>query len=164
MTITEPMTMATDYVLAAACIAFGIWASRRDRVHRAMALWALTFFAGAASAALGGTHHGLGLSLGTADKALWEITLLVIGGTGAFMLCAAIVSSLKDKTQPYVRWMIAGLTISVAAIVVQRIGWDLHRYFKHNDVYHVVQLAGFWCLFEGARLLEKKVLSSRPAN
>jgi hypothetical protein len=157
MTITEPVTMVTDYILAVVCIVFGVVTIRLDRVHRAMALWALTFFAAAVSGILGGTHHGFKLNIPkSTDNVLWDTALLAIGATGAFMLCAAIVSSLRNKQELYVRWIIAGLSLSIAAFVVQKVGWDLHQHLNHNDLHHVVQIAGFCCLFKGAMTLASK--------
>jgi hypothetical protein len=157
MTITEPMTMATDYVLAAFCLVFGITTARLDKVHRSMILWALTFFAGAASGILGGTHHGFKLSLGvSADKVVWDTALLLIGATGAFMLCAAIVSGFGKTKEPFWRWMVAGLVLSVVALVIQKVGWDIDVNFNHNDIHHVTQTTGFCCLFKGAMILSRK--------
>lgn len=87
MTIHEPATLITDYLLAMLggvcgwrlrCLAGGenvpqLWWSR--------ALWF-----SAMAAAVGGSHHGFGpmLSAG-ASEALWRATLLLIGLTGAAM-------------------------------------------------------------------------------
>jgi uncharacterized membrane protein YidH (DUF202 family) len=53
-----------------------------------------------------------------------------------------------------VKWIRRGLIISALGFAIQKIGWDLHHHFNHNDLYHVIQIAGFWCLFEGVRRLE----------
>lgn len=50
-------------------------------------------------------------------------------------------------------WLIAGILVSFAAAGVQMSGFDLHRHFNHNDIYHVIQMAGMYLLYRGARLL-----------
>jgi len=77
--------------------------------------------------------------------------MIFIGGTAAFLISASIVSSLRRKEMPYVQWLQRGLTISAVGFVVQKIGWDPLTNFNHNDVYHVIQIAGFWCLYQGIK-------------
>jgi hypothetical protein len=43
----------------------------------------------------------------------------------------------------------------VAAALVQRSGFALHRHFNHNDLYHVVQMLGTWLLYRGGSELPK---------
>jgi hypothetical protein len=40
------------------------------------------------------------------------------------------------------------VTLGGAAIVLG--GRGLHQHFNHNDLYHVVQMAGLYCLYRGA--------------
>lgn len=75
MNVHEPMTVATDYLLAIAATVFGI------RLWRADArLWALAFFATAAASLLGGTYHGL------AWEPLWKPTVYSVGLASLFLL------------------------------------------------------------------------------
>jgi hypothetical protein len=48
------------------------------------------------------------------------------------------------------RLVLLGVAVSVAAAAIQQSGWAFHRYFNHNDLYHVVQAAGVWLLYRGA--------------
>jgi hypothetical protein len=47
----------------------------------------------------------------------------------------------------------AGVLVSIAAALIQQSGVQLHRHFNHNDLMHVVQMAGVWLLFKGAARL-----------
>lgn len=47
------------------------------------------------------------------------------------------------------RWLVAGVAVSVLAAGVQQAGLAPHPRFNHNDLYHVIQLAGFYLLFRG---------------
>ena len=155
MAITEPTTMLTDYLLGVSCAVFAFLTFRLRRSHRAMVLWVLAFSFGAAAALVGGTFHGFKLHLSpAAAKSVWDSTMILIGATAAFMTAAAIVSSLKDGELEYVRWLKRGLIVSAMGFAIQKIGWDIDPNFNHNDLYHLVQIAGFWCLYEGVKRMK----------
>ena len=152
MKITEPATMITDYLLALACATFAILTVGRDSAHPAAPIWFLAFLTGAIGAALGGTFHGFKLHIRPArGKGIWDFTMILIGACAAFMIAGAIVSSLERGDLEYVRWLRAGLLVSAGGFAIQKIGWDIHTHFNHNDLYHVIQIVGFWCLYEGVR-------------
>lgn len=81
------MTVATDYVLAALSVGWGVGLLRRR--HRAAKLWGCAFLAMAAGAALGGTAHGFPDALGPAGlAAAWKATQVAIGVASFFLLAA----------------------------------------------------------------------------
>ena len=87
MTITEPVTLLTDYVLAGvtAWLGWRLWAARET--HAARRLWSVAFGALALAALAGGTHHGFTLLLsGTALVALWKVAVLSVGIASFCML------------------------------------------------------------------------------
>jgi hypothetical protein len=155
MRITEPTTMITDYLLALAGAVFAIQTFRMHSSHRAMILWILAFASGAVAALLGGTFHGFKSYLSPSGaKSLWDFTMILIGACTAFLVAASIASSLGRGEMEYVKWIKAGLIVSAAGFAIQKIGWDIHPHFNHNDLYHVIQIAGFWCLYEGVKRLQ----------
>lgn len=91
MQLAEPMTLMTDYALAA----LGVWLGLRT--WRAAApgsdprrTWAAAFWAVAAAAALGGSAHGFAPYLSaSAASLLWRATMLAIGLTSGLLLWAA---------------------------------------------------------------------------
>lgn len=134
------------------------------------ALWRATLFAGgfmSAALAASSAHAGL---VGRARTAVLAVTIAQLG---AFTVWIAL--------HPEFRWLVldygiaialsaglhlrrlrrgdragavsilAGLAVSVAAALVQRSGVALHEHFNHNDLYHVVQMAGTWLLYRGGR-------------
>ena len=48
------------------------------------------------------------------------------------------------------RWVVLGVLVSFLAAGIQAAGIAPHPHFNHNDLYHVVQMAGMWLLFKGA--------------
>ena len=47
-------------------------------------------------------------------------------------------------------WIVLGVLVSFLAAGIQAAGLAPHRHFNHNDLYHVVQMAGMWMLYRGA--------------
>jgi hypothetical protein len=74
MNVHEPMTVATDYLLAIASVVF---ATRLWRTNRH---WAMAFLFTAAGSLFGGTHHGIALTFGPLPSVvLWKATVFSIG-------------------------------------------------------------------------------------
>lgn len=48
------------------------------------------------------------------------------------------------------RWVVLGVIVSFLAAGIQAAGIAPHPQFNHNDLYHVVQMAGMWLLYKGA--------------
>lgn len=44
----------------------------------------------------------------------------------------------------------AAVAVSFAAAAIQQSGVRLHTHFNHNDLMHVIQVAGVWLLYRGA--------------
>ena len=57
-------------------------------------------------------------------------------------------------------WVAAGVAVSFAAAAVQRSGFSLHQQFNHNDLYHVIQMAGLYLLYRGGMLLRDRRLGT----
>jgi hypothetical protein len=96
--ISEPVTLLTDYLLAAAAfwIAARLAAASSRTGSWAQALWAVAFALGAVAAFAGGTVHGFRPSLGPfAQVVLWQCALL--GGTlaGTLLLAGAAFHALR---------------------------------------------------------------------
>jgi hypothetical protein len=88
MTIHEPMTLATDYLLAAACGGFSLLLLRMTSA--ATGWWALALAATAAAALFGGTHHGFPALL---PGLLWKATLVAAGAASCAMLVATGIAT-----------------------------------------------------------------------
>jgi hypothetical protein len=190
MTISEPMTLITDYVLGGvtAWLSFLLFKSSR----KSQRWWAMAFAALAAGAFLGGTWHGF-----VQSDLLWKATVLSVGAASFAMVAGSAIATvsgaarnlillfavvklvvysawmLKQDEFIYVvidtgiafaavaalhlwkfnPWILAGVAVSVVAGLEQASGFDLHRHFNHNDLYHVIQIAAMLLLYRGARVL-----------
>lgn len=105
MTLHEPMTMATDYLVAAAALLFAA------RLWRSFRAWALAFAFTAAAAIFGGTSHGFGPELVPVwQTVLWKLTVFSVGLASFFLLSGASESkALRTfavlKLAVYAGWM-----------------------------------------------------------
>jgi hypothetical protein len=53
-------------------------------------------------------------------------------------------------------WALAGISASAAAAAVQYYRITPHEHFNHNDLYHLIQLAGMVLFFRGGKLLRDR--------
>jgi hypothetical protein len=81
--INEPMTLATDYLLATVTAYLAIAIFRRSEGQNARRWWGIAFVALALGAALGGTYHGFDI------EALWKPTVWLVGLASAAMLAGS---------------------------------------------------------------------------
>jgi len=77
------------------------------------------------------------------------------GGTFALILLVQLYELFIRKA-PSAAWIVAGVLVSVLAAMVQLSGLTLHPSFNHNDLYHVIQMAGIVLLYRGAALLHDR--------
>ena len=91
-----------------------------------------------------------------AAYALWLVGHPVfLSAIVAYGAAFAVLVAIRLRVRPLDasgRLILWGVAVSVAAAAIQQSGWALHRYFNHNDLYHVVQAVGVWLLYRGAVL------------
>lgn len=134
MHITEPMTMFTDYLLAAAAAYGGIRLEREGRLKRqtCMRLWAASFFATAVAALAGGTSHGFSSYLGPGlNAAVWKVTVYAVGLFSFFFLAGAIVASVAG---PGRRWLLLATGLKWAGFSIWMIWHDEFKYVIYDYV------------------------------
>jgi hypothetical protein len=153
MSMTEPATMITDYVLAAAGLVFCILLLRSRGPSKAALLWTIGLFTAAAAAAFGGTYHGFAhYTTESTQRMLWNTTAALIGATAGFMISAGVIGGVGINT----KWLRAGLWISLSGLAIQQLRLSPHRHFNHNDLYHLVQMVGLYCFYRGASGRKRK--------
>lgn len=104
--ISEPMTLATDYLLAAAAAIMAAFTLRAAGEQDSRRWWGVAFIALALGAALGGTYHGLRIA------ALWKPTVLVLGVASAGMVAGSAVATTRGM------WRLALLAIAAAKLAI----------------------------------------------
>lgn len=131
MNVHEPMTVATDYLLAIASLIFAIrlWHTNRH--------WAMAFLFTAAGSFFGGTHHGIAVTFGWVPSiVLWNFTVLSIGlasfflvmGTGRDLLLVALVKliiymSWTTMVSSDFLWVIVDYGIALLIVAVVQLTW-----------------------------------------
>ncbi len=158
MQITEPVTMLTDYALAAASLLFAVLLGRmigpRNRVSAW--LWCAGFLASAVAALLGGTYHGFALELDAGThRSLWNGAMALIGVSFGLMI-GGVHSANVQREDGTVRWMVLGIVTTAAGGSIQLTGFRHASAFNHNDAFHIIQIIAFYFLFRGASTLRDR--------
>jgi len=161
MQITEPVTMLTDYALGAVNLFFAISIltklHSRNKVSGLLLL--LGFLSQAVSGFAGGTYHGFAAQFEAHTiKSIWNLTVLSIGGSIAFLASAIHAADVHKENG---NWIVAGVLVGIAGYGIQLTGFRAHQDFNHNDLFHLVQIAAMCLVFKGTRRLEDRGYSPR---
>ena len=158
MQITEPVTMLTDYALAAASLYFAFLLARiigpRNRVSAW--LWCAAFLASAIAALIGGIYHGFASYFDARTlRSIWNVTVFVIGLSCGCMV-GGIHAAYLQREHGTVKWIASGVVVTLIGILVQQTGFRSHLDFNHNGIYHIIQIGAFYLLFRGACTLRDR--------
>ncbi len=95
MSIAEPMTLLTDYLLALVCGALGWRLFRGRETAYSRGYWSIAFFALGTAALLGGTWHGFPAPVlpRAVLFAMWTMTLFCAGAASAGMLAGSVFAT-----------------------------------------------------------------------
>lgn len=150
--------MLTDYVLTVACVFFAASIVRRAgrRRRSRTGLWVAGFGTTAIAALAGGTAHGFRAPLGELWPWIWGATVVAIGVAAALLITAGLRSAFAPETVDErarvlgISWLRRAVGWTLVATAVVLAGVSFHRHFNQNDLYHVLQLVGLYCLYRGA--------------
>jgi hypothetical protein len=158
--------MLTDYLLALFGVFCFLRLLRNDpfNTQKSVRLWAIGFLLSGLAAFVGGTFHGFTPHFSPAmRKALWDITVFLLGSCCSFMVAGTLVASIP-RTSQRAKWLITGLAISILGLILLAYRVGLHTDFNHNDLYHCIQIVGLYFFYRGARLLRDGKTKVKPAN
>ena len=128
MTLTEPVTLLTDYLLGGLTGWLGARLLLVRGVHVSRLLWALALMALAFAAAVGGTYHGFVIALGDRTaQILWKATVLAIGAAAFCMIAGSALATIGGR----LRRVLVGLALVQLAVYT---AWML----SHDDYIYVV--------------------------
>ena len=74
-------------------------------------------------------------------------------GAALAVLLAGACYGLMRWHAPGATWIIAGVVVSLIAGLVQAFRVSPHRWFNHNDLYHVIEIGALYLFFRGGSLL-----------
>lgn len=205
MTLAEPTTAITDWILAGLVIALAIRLRAVPR-QRTVRYWQWAFIFTALGAFAAGVFHAVvGQTTAKVLTTLWKGSAFALGLAVFFMLLAtaagrlstrsarilmifaavqlvvytlwtarhddflsvisnyalgmAIVAAVNlvtySRNPESARWIVAGIAVTALGSVVQALQIAPHRHFNHNDLFHVIQMAGMILLYRGARASQR---------
>lgn len=130
--IAEPMTLLTDYLMAAVTgwLAWRLFRSRDSQAARSY--WTLAFATTALAAGLGGSYHGFANALDESVLVLlWKFTVLAIG-IGSFGMWAGSATAVTAGNP-------RGLWLALAAAELALYAWWI---LTHDDFIYVIADTG----------------------
>lgn len=87
-----------------------------------------------------------------ARRPVFRLAAADYGGALALLLAAALYAMARWHAVG-MGWLVAGVAVSLIAVLVQVRRVALHRHFNHNDLYHVIQMVALYLFFRGGALL-----------
>lgn len=132
VTIAEPMTLVTDYVLGTLAEVCAVLLLKQNSTLRqqSVRLWALALIATAMASYLGGTYHGFQYTLGpSAAAVLWKATTISLGVASFFLLAAAFSAAFAREDR---RWLIAAAGLKLAIYVAWMLSHDEFRFVIYD--------------------------------
>jgi len=115
MTVAEPVTVLTDYILAVTGCLLGIRLRRAADGHESRRLLAAALLFTGVSALVGGTSHGLGSRLDRwAHDAFWLVTYYALGLANLALIAAAVRAFLRPRLRP---WLLTALWLRLLLYV-----------------------------------------------
>lgn len=132
VTISEPMTLATDYVLGTLSEVCAVLLLKHNNHLRQISirLWAFALMAAAMASYVGGTYHGFRHVLDPhVAVVLWKVTTISMGIASFFLLTAAIRAAFSGRDG---RWFIAAASLKLAIYIVWMLGHDEFKYVIYD--------------------------------
>ena len=132
VTISEPTTLITDYILGTLSEMCGVFLLKRNMTLRQGSIrwWALALMAAAIGSYIGGTYHGFQHAMEPSVAAvLWKLTTLSMGVASFLLLAAAFTASVSPENQ---RWMIAAAALKLVIYVMWMLEHDEFRFVIYD--------------------------------
>jgi hypothetical protein len=122
---------------------------------------AFLFVAASAYASLRATPRRILLAIGMvqlAAYAAWmvrhdDFVWVIVNYVPQMVVVLALQSVRMWRGAAGAGWLISGLLLTLTGAAIQASGFALHRHFNHNDLYHVVQMAGLVLLYRGGQVI-----------
>jgi hypothetical protein len=130
VTISEPTTLITDYMLGTLAELCGVFLLKQNVSLRQASIrwWALSLMAAAIGSYAGGTYHGFHHALDPhVSGVLWKITTISMGVASFLLLMAALTSAFAGQDR---RWLMVGAVLKLVIYA----GWML----GHNEFRYVI--------------------------
>jgi len=119
-------------------------------------LWSAAFLASAVAALVGGIYHGFAMHFDASTlRSMWNFLVYASGFCNGCMV-GGVHAAYIQREDGTVKWIALGGLVTVIGAIVQQTGFRKSAHFNHNDIYHLIQIAGFYLLFKGARTLRDR--------
>jgi len=130
--ISEPVTLATDYLLGTLSEACGVLLLIRNQAWRqsSVALWGGALMSAALGSYAGGTYHGFQYALSAPVAALlWKASTICMGVASFLLLAAAFSAAFSGQDR---NWLIAAAALKLVIYVAWMLEHDEFRYVIYD--------------------------------
>lgn len=128
MTISEPTTLITDYILGTLSELCGVFLLKQNMTLRQVSIrwWALALMAVAMGSYIGGTYHGFQHAMPPSVAAvLWKLTTISMGVASFLLLAAAFTASVSAESR---RWLIGAAALKLVIYIMWMLDHDDFRF------------------------------------
>jgi hypothetical protein len=128
MSLSEPTTMATDYVLVVLCgfFAWRLWRVGKGTAQASVYSWAAGFVCFGLASLAGGTFHGFSTLLSeAAHQSLWKVAIYAIGLAVFFLLTGTFHACIIPSVRRFV------LLIPYAQLITYVFWMAIHNDFRY---------------------------------
>jgi hypothetical protein len=91
-------------------------------------------------------------SVAVARRPTFRVAVIDYGAALGVVFVAAVYAYVRWRA-PGMGWLIGAVLVSLAAGLVQGMRLAPHRWFNHNDLYHVIQMVALYLFYRGGVLL-----------
>ena len=153
--ITEPSTLATDYLLGTLCLWLA-WLLRMKPAaahQRSVRFCSAAFAATAVGSFAGGSYHGFRTVLSDhSASAIWTTSTIAIGAAACLLLSAVVTAAVRG---PVRRWLLAGVWAQFAGYAL----WML----RHDAFVNVIAEYGSAMVVIGLLYAVRPALRRQPS-
>ena len=132
MTISEPTTLITDYLLGTLSEVCGVLLLKQNMLLRqaSVRFWAMSLFAAASASYVGGTYHGFQHAMDPQMAVvLWKVTTISMGVASFFLLAAAFTAAFSGQDR---RWLIAAAGLKLVIYAAWMLDHDEFRWVIYD--------------------------------
>ena len=132
MTVSEPTTLITDYILGTLSELCGVFLLKQNvkLQQGSIRWWALALIAVAIGSYVGGTYHGFQHAMEPIlARTLWKVTTISMGVASFLLLAAAFTSAVSPENR---RWLIGAAALKLVIYVLWMLEHDEFRFVIYD--------------------------------
>ena len=132
VTISEPTTLITDYILGTLSELCGVFLLKQNMKLQQVSIrwWAFALITAAIGSYVGGTYHGFQHAMEpNLARTLWKVTTISMGVASFLLLAAAFTSAVSAENR---RWLLGAAALKLVIYVMWMLEHDEFRFVIYD--------------------------------